>query len=222
VRISTSRLLLTGLGLALALAAGGALWDVLRFGTTPDATEARIEQHMRRVLTARADELTAITNRATTLTPDVATAIADREALPQVFLKLVEVTAPARGTASLTIYSSDYRTLAWSDGPAEDLGPDRLRGPDALFVAEGTLGLRLVHVRALRTGDRLVGVAAAESLLSFAVGGGAPERHLEFATPYGAVTLVLPSLSSAGDNVTRAHTFMVNRADGAPAGRGAL
>ena len=63
----------------------------------------------------------------------------------------------SRGAASLTIYSADYRTLAWSDGPAEDLGPDRLRPANSLFVAEGTLGLRLVHVRALRAGDRLVG-----------------------------------------------------------------
>ncbi len=215
MRISSTRLLLIGLGLALALTAGGALWDVLRFGTTPEAAEARIEQHMRAVLAARAAELTALTARAIPLTPDIATAIADREALPQVFLRLVDITAPSHGTASLTIYSADYRTLAWSDGPAEDLGPDRLRGADSLFVIEGTLGLRLVHVRALRDGDRLVGVASAESLLSFSVGG-SPERHMAFDTPYGEVTLVLPSLSSAADNTPRPHSFMIAAPDGAP------
>lgn len=215
MRISSSRLLLAGLSLALALSAGGALWDLLRFGTTPEATGARIERHMRDVLVTRARELTALTAHAIPLTPDIDHAILDREALPQVFLKLVDATATSHGTASLTIYSADYRTLAWSDGPAEDLGPDRLRAADSLFVAEGTLGLRLVHVRALRAGDRLVGTAAAESLLSFAVGG-APEQQLAFATPYGDVTLVLPSLSSAGDNLPRPHAFMIADGAGAP------
>jgi len=187
----------------------------LRFGTNADATGARIEQHMRSVLATRAQELAALTARATPLTPDIASAMMDREALPQVFLKLVDATASSHGTASLTIYSADYRTLAWSDGPAEDLGADRLRSADSLFVTEGTLGLRLVHIRALRTGDHLVGVAAAESLLSFSVGG-APERPLAFSTPYGDVTLVPPSISSAGDNVSRPHTFMVADPAGAP------
>ena len=215
MRISSTRLLLAGFSLALALTAGGALWDVLRFGTTTDATGQRVERHMRTVLAARAKELTALTAAVTPLIADVDHAIVDRDALPQIFLKLVDITAPSRGAASLTIYSADSRTLAWSDGPAEDLGPDRLHTPpDALFVTEGTLGLRLVHVRALRSGDRLIGVAAAESLLSFAVGGG-PERHLAFATPYGDVTLVQPSLSSAGDNLPRPHTFMVTDAAGA-------
>ena len=215
MRISSSRLLLAGLSLALAFTAGGALWDVIRFGTTPEATGARIEQHMRAVLSARAQELTALTARAIPLTPDIDLAVGNREALPQVFLKLVDATAGLHGTASLTIYSADYRTLAWSDGPAEDLNPERLRTVDSLFVAEGTLGLRLVHVRALRSGDRLVGIAAAESLLSFAVGG-EPERHLAFATPYGDATLVMPSLSGAFDNLARPHAFMVTDADGAP------
>jgi signal transduction histidine kinase len=215
VRISSSRLLLAGLSLALALAAGGALWDIGRFGTSPEAAGARVETYMRAVLSARSREVTSLTNRATSLTPDVANAIVDREALPQVFLKLVDITAPSHGTASLTIYSADYRTLAWSDGPAEDLPAERLRGPDGLFVTEGTLGLRLVHIQSLRQGDHQVGVAAAETLLSFAVGG-APERHLAFPTPYGDVSLVLPSLSSAGDNVRRPHTFMVTDATGAP------
>ncbi|MEI7926332.1 MAG: hypothetical protein WCI61_09120, partial [Chloroflexota bacterium] len=215
MRISSKRLLFAGFSLALALAAGGALWDVLRFGTTTEAAGARIEQHMRAVLATRANELTALTARTTPLTPDIAAAIVDRERLPQIFLKLVDVTAPSHGTASVTIYSADYRTLAWSDGPAEDLAPDRLRAAEALFVTEGTLGLRLVHVRALRANDRLVGVAAAESLLSFSVGG-APERHLAFSTPYGDVTLVPPSVSSASDNVPRPHTFMIADASGAP------
>lgn len=191
------------------------MWDVLRFGTSANATAEHIEQHMRTVLAARAQELSALTARATPLTADIASAMVDREALPQVFLKLVDITAPSHGTASLTIYSADYRTLAWSDGPAEDLGADRLRSADGLFVTEGTLGLRLVHIRALRTGDHLVGVAAAESLLAFSVGG-APERPLAFSTPYGDVTLVPPSISSAGDNVPRPHTFMVTDPGGAP------
>lgn len=215
MRISSSRLLLAGLSLALALAAGGALWEMVRFGTTPQATSTRIERHMRSVLAARARELTTLTDRANQLTAHVDHAIADREALPRVFLELVEATRSSRGAASLTIYSADYRTLAWSDGPAEDLGPERLRPTNSLFVAEGTLGLRLVHVRALRSGDRLVGAAAAESLLSFAVGG-SPDRHLVFATPYGDVTLVPPSLSSAGDNLARPHTFMITDPAGAP------
>ena len=170
---------------------------------------------MRAVLAGRARELGELTAQTDTLTADVQAAINDRETLPQLFLKLVEATAPTNGAASLTIYSPDFRTLAWSDGPAEDLSADRLRGADALFVTEGTLGLRLVQTRALRVDGRLIGVVAAESLLSFSVGG-STEGHLAFPTPYGDVTLVLPSVSSAADNLARPHTFMISGEGGAP------
>lgn len=225
MRISPTRLrflVLAGFLPAFALAAGGFAWEALRFGTTAAATSARVESFVRGAFEERASELAALTDRAATLTPDVTAAIANRDALPQVFLRLVDLTRAARGTASLTIYTPEYRTLAWSDGPAEDLPPERLRGADAkdaMFVTEGTLGLRLVRTRQLRStsanGNRLVATVAAETLLSLAVGGSA-ERHLAFQSPYGDLTLVLPTLSSAGDNLAHPNSFMVSGPNGAP------
>ena len=224
MRISPTRprfLLIAGVLPALALAASGFAWEALRFGTTPAGTATRVESFVRAAFAARANELAALTDRAAALAPDVSTAIVNRDALPQVFLRLVDLTSGTRGTASLTIYTPDYRTLAWSDGPAEDLPPERLRGGDAVFVTEGTLGLRLVRTRQLRVAgatpnatDRLVGSVAAETLLSLALGG-SPERHLAFPSPFGDITLVLPTLSSAGDNLAHPHSFMVNGPGGA-------
>ncbi len=215
MRIPTSRVLLAGLLLTLALGVGAVLWDVARFGTTPDATRARLQTYLQTDLTRRADELTRLTARAVPLSSRVLAATGDRDSLPQLFLDLVGATSDTHGTASLTIYSADYRTLAWSDGPAEDLPADRLRAADALFLTEGTLGLRLVHTRQLRSEDRLAGVAAAERLLSFAVGGAA-DTHEAYPTPYGDVMLVLPSVSSAADNLARPYSFMLTAASGAP------
>ncbi len=225
MRISPTRphfLLVAGLLPALALAAGGFAWEAARFGTTATATSSRVESFVRHAFVTRADDLAALTDRAATLTREVSTAIANRDALPQVFLTLVELTSSARGTVSLTLYTPEYKTLAWSDGPAEDLPPERLRGGDSMFVTEGTLGLRLVRTRQLRLPsappdgtDRLVATVAAETLLSLAVGG-SPERHLAFPSPFGDITLVLPTLSSAGDNLVHPNSFMVPGPNGAP------
>jgi len=225
VRISPTRprfLVLAGLLPALALAASGFAWEAWRLGTTASGTSARVESFVRDAFANRAAELASLTDRAATLTPDVRIAVANRDALPQVFLRLVDLTRTARGTASLTIYTPDYRPLAWSDGPAEDLAPERLRGSDSIFVTEGTLGLRLVRTRQLRVAnspadgtDRLVATVAAETLLPPAVGGPA-ERHRAFPSPFGDITLVLPTLSSAGDNLAHPNSFMVNGPGGAP------
>jgi signal transduction histidine kinase len=223
VRFSLTRprfLLLAGVLPAFALAAAGWLWELARFGPTAGATGARVESFVRRAFDQRQRELSRLVDGALALAPTVNRALSDRDALPQVFSGLVDLTSPARGTASLTIYTTDFRTLAWSDGPAEDLAPERLRGGESVFVTEGTLGLRLVHVKPLRLTEganagRLVGTAAAETLLSLTVGG-SPERHLAFPTPYGDVTLVLPTLSSAADNLPHPNSFLLRGPTGAP------
>jgi signal transduction histidine kinase len=215
VRLSTTRLLTAGFGLALVLAASGALWEFARFGASPEASAARLERHVRSEFTARAAELAGLTERTSALAPEFEDVLNRRDALPPLFLKLLELTRPTRGSASITVYAPepDFRALAWSDGPAEDLPAESLRTGDGLFVAPGTLGLRMVNTRVMRSNGRLVGIATAETILSPTLGGTAPDSPLMFDTPFGDVVLVEAFAASSG-NPARPHAFVVTGADG--------
>src|SRR5688572_9896991 len=92
-------------------------------------------------------------------------AAGDRDRVPELFTGL-----PASLDTALTVYvpvGADFRALAWSDGPAEDLVvPSVALQAPAITVAQGTLGLRLVAWHPVRTSAGMIGVVAAEEILS--------------------------------------------------------
>jgi signal transduction histidine kinase len=183
------------LGLLIGLA--GALWEVVRFGTSDTAAMGHLEREVRDDIARRADRVETLARRAIANPQHIIDAIASRDALPVLFTELASA-APrtARDVDTVTIYVADrqgYRVLAWSDGPAGEVATDLLGGPSAHFVARGSAGLRLVFVLPLEAGPRRLAVAVAETVLAPVNPAGAAL----FPTRFGAVTLVPPPEAGA-------------------------
>lgn len=213
--LSIRRLFAAGAAMALTCGAVGGLWDLVRFGASDTGMRTRIERDVRAALASRAAALAALTAASESLAATVDGLDDERDQQPVLFERLAAITGTQARAASLTLYRPDGHPLAWSDGPAEDLPVERLRGAPPLVVTSGTLGVRLVHVRPLRIGARLVATAVAEQVLSAAPVAGLQPRPI-FETAYGAVEFVPPAMSSAADKLARPTAFLVTDADGAP------
>jgi signal transduction histidine kinase len=162
-----------GLVASALIALGGTWRDRLRFGGSPQHAGIRIATDLSdrwRDSTARLRAAAAGLARDRAL---IASASTDRDALPALFHA---VNAARQSTAplhALTVYVPDvagaYRVLAWSDGPADALTPDRLANAaqtELTVVAPGGLGLRLVVLLPVTDGTRTIAIVAAERLLS--------------------------------------------------------
>ncbi|MEO6221907.1 MAG: ATP-binding protein [Vicinamibacterales bacterium] len=163
---SPARLLVLALAAAVTLAVSGTAWELLRFGKTVTATSRRLETEVRSRLSDTATRLRRSAAEVAGQGELIEGALANRDRVRVLFAAL-----PSSVDTALTVYvpagAGDFRVLAWSDGPAEDLQvpPTALDSP-AITVAQGTLGLRLVAWHPVRTGARMVGVVAAEQILS--------------------------------------------------------
>jgi signal transduction histidine kinase len=215
-----TRSAVVALSLSLLLGGVGAGWELARFGLDTAATSAHLESEVRRKVADEIRTVESLGRRVAGEAALVGDATADRDELPRLFARLFELAAPVGASrTSVTVYvptgpAGGYRVLAWSAGPAEDLASDRLSGPAALFVAPGTVGLRLVFVQPMEDGGRRVGVAAAESVLSpvseMRVG---EAFHLD--TSYGAVEII-PRFAGAGESQSVTNGFLITGSNGAP------
>ena len=145
---------------------GGGAWELLRFGASATTASRRLETEVRSRLSESATRLRAAAAGVAEQAPLIEAAAADRDRVSQLFAAL-----PAEADTALTVYfqagAGDFRVLAWNEGPAEDLVVPRVAlDAPAITVAAGTLGLRLVAWHPVRTSDRMVGVVAAEQILS--------------------------------------------------------
>ena len=211
---SPLRLLAAALTAAVALAAAGLGWELIRFGATADAAAARLQQDVRRGIDRDAARLDAIASAVTAEGPLIADASASRDRLPVLFSRLAELAAPADDNTSVTVYLASSanapRVLAWSDGPAEAVASARLSGPSALFVARGTAGLRLVHVSPVQVNGRRVATASAEMVLATLTSSGA----FTMDTPFGPATII-PPYAGAGEGPTQSTNFVIPGPTGA-------
>jgi len=184
---------------SLVVAATGLGLELMEFGLSVEATTARLEADVRGRVTARARQVEALGNRLASIGPLIEQAVSSRDRLPGLFARLDELTqaAVARG-ASATIYvpagvPGAYRVIAWSEGPSDELAPDRLAaGTSGLFVAQGTAGIRLVSTRPIESDGRRVGVAVSETLLAATTETGAVGGAAVLETAYGPVTAIPP------------------------------
>jgi signal transduction histidine kinase len=195
---SAIRLVAIASAAALVGVLAGAALEVRRFGTSADAAAAHLEANVRARFAERARHVEELAKQTARETPAaVAAAVARSDDAPALFDRLMVLArATTAESISATIYvptgvANQYRVLAWSEGPAENVGGDRLGGPPALFLARGTLGLRLVYVQPIASGATRLGVVAAETVLAPAVGVGPSQESYRLDTAFGPVSAVM-------------------------------
>jgi len=194
---SSVRLLALALAAAFVIATGGAAWEFVRFGPSQDTASQHLQSEVRARLDHSARQLRGAAAQVAANAALIEAATSDRDRVVDVFAAL-----PDSPDAALTVYvptgTGTFSVLAWNDGPAEDLEvPPAVLDAPGLFVAQGTLGLRLVAWHPVRVDARRVGIVAAEQVLS-TTGGLHPslgEYHL--LTSFGPVQVV-PSANVVG------------------------
>ena len=218
-RVSSRRLLLGGLAVALVTALAGAIVELWRFGTTEAAAAARIEHQVRRSF----DRMTTILTRVAVgvaMDPAAARAVsggpeASRDLFELVDRRLAEAgTVP--DTVAVTVYDKSGVALAWVGRPSDVRDPVRLSGPSAFFVAPSALGLRLVHILPVLAADqRRVGSVAAEHVLSpVPATATIPTSSWVLETPLGPASL-RTRVEGAGDR-PRENVFLLHAPGGEP------
>ena len=177
------RLLLIGAALAALVLGAGLALELARFGPNDAAAFARVEADVKAEIEAMSRELRAYARTVAGDTGRIARAARDDEAAAADLFAAIEAAHPRHNDrVAITVYGPASRAIAWSDGPAEDLPIDRVIGPEALFAAQGTLGLRLVYLTPVVAADGArIGAVAAERVLVPALGveSGASARELD-------------------------------------------
>ena len=216
---SPLRLLVAAALLSASFALVGFGWEVARFGFDDRSAAAALERDVRRRLAERTRYVESLAQRiARDETARIAAASASQDALTLLFSRLIDLArlAGPSGTISATVYvphGAGYRVLAWSDGPAETMSSDRLSGPPMLFIARGTVGLRLVYVRPIESEGHRTAVVATETVLSPVTTVGINDGAFRFATAYGPVNVLA---LGAGEGRDRPDTFLIASAAGVP------
>ncbi|MBI1876441.1 MAG: HAMP domain-containing protein [Acidobacteria bacterium] len=154
---------------ALAVASG---LVALRVALGPDdgAARARIERRIRdefRVIEVSLRE----TGRSLAARAELIQAAADDEGSARTLFEAIgtRLSTARADDRAVTIYGGGTQPLAWSGRPSE-LPADRIRGPEALFVAPGPLGLRLVYVLPVTLENRRIATLAIERVFSASPG----------------------------------------------------
>jgi signal transduction histidine kinase len=200
--------------LALALAAGGAAYELGRFGTSNDAATAHLQREVRQAIDQRALRIRGLAERVAAQPQLISDAVASRDALPALFAQLASLVPPRDDIQeTVTVYVIDrpgtHRVLAWSEGPAGEVDADLLNGPATLAVARGTAGLRLMFIHPVEAAGRRAAVAVAETVLAPVAQAGAAR----FPTSYGDVTIV-PAPYAGASSLTPAEGFAVSAPSG--------
>ncbi len=215
------RVVLLAAGAAFAIAVSGFGWELIRFGTSLEATADRLERSVRSRLAYQTNRVESLARSVAVETNLVRSATSAADGLPALFARLADLRRPVglAGT-SATVYVPDtasaFRVLAWSDGPAEDLSADRLSGPPSVFVTPGASGLRLVAVQPIVSDGQRLGVAAAELVLSERLSQATVDFGAcsgELTTAYGPVVATAPC-GGAGVGPESTNSFLLRDATG--------
>ncbi len=200
----------------MLIASSGLGWEAVRFGPNIAATERRLEAEVNTRVADQAREVERLARRVAAETAVIAEAGALGDQRPALFGRLSEGSDPVDNQISATIYAppaggaANHDVLAWSAGPAEDVAGDRLAGREALFVAPGTAGHRLVFVLPVESAGRRLAIVAAETALSRVTPGG---KVIE--TSFGPVTAIA-QYEGAGAGPAPPDGFVIEIDAGAP------
>jgi hypothetical protein len=171
VLVSRARLFILAVSASLLLALAGVAWDAARFGWGQDARRAHLERDLGRFIEDRIAVVSAAAGRVARDATLIAAASGSRDRLDELFQHLSQPPATGQDSVSSTVWirpggTGDYRALAWTDGPADDLSPTQLDRAPAVFVTGGASSLRLASIEPIVHQGQRVGVASAETPLS--------------------------------------------------------
>jgi len=189
--------------LTLAVVAVGSIIERVRFGAS-DATALRhvaddVDRRFQRAA-AQLEEATAAIAGHPTHMP--ALGLEQRRA--NTYFELASSLLQSRPDIdAVSIYDSTGRPIAWAGRPSS-LPDERVNGAEALFVAPGPFGLRLVHLRQIKEAGRetqRLGSVAAEHLLT-RDSIGRSGSHADFTLSTSLVPVSLrPRYEGGGDSV---------------------
>jgi signal transduction histidine kinase len=237
--VSWRRLLLAGLTAAAAAGLAGAALERWWLGPTDATAAAHVESLVRQefggMIAALADVATEIASDPAARAPE------DGAEAARTLFELLERTrgtSPHPDDIAVTVYDAIRgEARAWSGRPS-DIPPERIVGPQDLFVTRTALGLRLVHVQPIvsvgggsaagpgdgsggGTDGRRLGAVAAEHVLSRAAAGAAiASADDSFPTSIAPVSLRMRS-EGAGE-IPRDGAFLLRTPAGAPLVEGSV
>ena len=202
-RVSWRRLLVAGLTAAVLAGLAGVGLERWWLGPTDATAAARVESLFRREFDGMTAALAEVATTIAT-SPAARDLAAGPEAARTLFDLLANVrrTSPHPDDISVTVYDAiREEARAWSGRPS-DIPPERVVGPQDLFVTRSALGLRLVQVTPINGADgRRLGAVAVEHVLSRAAAGAAIALGEDsLSTSIAPVTL---RVEGAGDTLAR-------------------
>ena len=155
--------LAAGALLAAFVWAAGMFVGRVRLGATDETTLARVEREVVARFNGYSSELRQLVAGLASPTDRLVSASTDARAAKALF-DAAQTALGFRDGASLalTVYDANGSALAWG-GRAAELPVERIEGPEALFVAPGPLGPRLVYVEPVEddaSGRRLATLVA--------------------------------------------------------------
>ena len=228
--VNWRRLLLAGLTAAALAGLAGAALERWWLGPTDATAAARVESLVRREFGGM---IAALAEVATGIAADPAARAPEDEA--EAVRTLFDLLTRTRGTSphpddiAVTVYDViRNEARAWSGRPSDNIPPERIVGPQDLFVTRTALGLRLVHVEPIvgvaggpaggsagGNDRRRLGAVAAEHVLSRAAAGAAiASADDSFPTSIAPVSLRMRS-EGAGE-MPREGAFLLRTPAGAP------
>ena len=198
------RVLALGVAAALAVGAGGLLWEYARLGWTDASAFARVAAQTRMTVadtTASLDRVAEVVARL----PATRRALSEDGApIASLFDAIAEtIDREGAGGDAITVFGTQGIPLAWSGRPSE-LSPTRLSGGPSIFVVSGPLELRLVAVQPIGPSDaggvetlRLGTVAVEREIARAQTSRPAFGQAYALPTPIVDVAIDLPSGSAA-------------------------
>ncbi|RPJ74182.1 MAG: hypothetical protein EHM24_06565, partial [Acidobacteria bacterium] len=203
---------LAGFACVLLVAAVGRVAEWWRLGDSDLATYGHVERQVRRQFEQMSTSLEAGAARLAERASPVLRASPDDRDLEPLFGAASEVTRGDAGGLAATVYGLDDTPLAWSGPPSQT---ERWPAGNALFVAPGALGLRLVRTLPVTAGGVRVGMVVLERLFAEQQPAGSlPGRRFMIQTPLATVPLRIPA-DGAGERSVP-FRFLIRSASGEP------
>jgi signal transduction histidine kinase len=204
--------------LLLVVGAVGTLLERRRLGRDDADASAKVAGEVRASFEAMAAALGRV---AQTISSDEALQAAPRDAGAQrrLFATLAAaVASPAEGELAATVVTSEGQPLAWAGRPSE-LPASRIAGPEALLIAPGQLGPRLVVIKpvlpaGIAKGPRVATVIVERLLPSIRTEGDPVSGSFVMNT--SVVPVAFTTRHSGAGSSTEPSGFIIRGLDGAP------